>query len=768
MGIKEWLGSPVSGTSLAMMRIGFGAVQLWQTWEFIRPIADGSMSTLEYLYTGKDALWNFPYPNFEWVAPLPEPFTSLAFFILGLSSLTLMLGLGTTISALVNGLLFTYAWMLEATWWNNHYYLSSLVALMLALTPCQRCLSLDRWLDTRRKGTGTQTDGLIPFWAVWWFRAELFVVYTYAAVVKMNPDWFMGEPPRFWFRSQLAAQPLSRVVSPETMQAVFGFLSSEPVVYLFVWGGLVFDLIIGTLLCIRRTQVLGLVLMVLFHATNFWIFLIGAFPAMAISSTLIFLDPDWPIRFWNWLKKPTFRAPDPGWMMLGMLIVPVLGAALGWKIPPSPKAPAPPSPFAVGWFIPAGLATWMLIQIMLPLRHLTIPGDVHWTLEGSRFSWQVMARAQVGLVRYHLQDPRWLEKPPQTLSEWPTINQQPPDRLFRDIDFTQSDPANWAEVVVLFEPLVRERIFFNPSSLGTTNAADIRRRVTDIWRERFGHPPTAIEPCISLEQAIERWTDTLSATRNLDPIKQQTLLQATRRLLLLTQEFAQTPLDDPYFQEKSLDLQWQLQGVRQLADQLGKQADLMTFLVQVKPLQIQTTRSLDWYQIIDTELLQTDLSPTDASRIRWDRWRGTPEVMLDLNLTSSQTMQILPKLMFGFNRAGQPAVHWNADRDLVAMQLEFHSSSGVMIQQYARGRVATFWKDNLGIWPHVYVESFSKLNQHPLQRLIDPKTDLAAVPLQIWTHNDWIIPPSYRTEIYHENGQPRMRTIRLLPTPRVH
>lgn len=766
MNLREWLGSPVSGASLALFRIGFGAVQIFQTWEFVRPISDGSMGTLEYLYTGKHVAWNFPYPNFEWVAPLPEPLTSIAFAILALSSLTLMLGLATPISAILNGLLFTYAWMLESTWWNNHYYLSSLVALMLALTPCSRCFSLDRWLFTRRTGTGTQTDGVIPFWPIWWFRAQLYVVYTYAAVVKMNPDWFMGEPPRLWFRSQLAAQPLSWVIGPDTMKTFFALFSSEPVVYLFVWGGLVFDLVIGLLLCVRRTQVLGLVLMFMFHGTNFWVFMIGAFPVMAISSTLIFLDADWPLRFWAWLKRPTFRAPDPGWMLLGMLVVPLVGAVLGWKIPKTdpPKAPF----FAVGRFVPIALFLWMAVQTLLPLRHLIIPGDVHWTLEGSRFGWQVMARVHVGLIRYRLQDPTWNSRPPQELGDWPPLDGAPADHLYVDTDFASITPKSLPPLVVVWEPWVRERIFFNPDAeslndpaaiRGPEDSAVIRRRIDNLWKERFGRSPTAVERSLSLEEALTNFENKLNAGKPF--LNQSTLTAAIGKLRGHAQDLASLPEDDPFFIEKALDLQLQINGIRQLAQRLGKQNELLTWLVQVQPFAMQRGKGLPWFQIVDRDLTANDIEQADATRIRWDRWKGDPKVYLDLHLIPFQAMQTLPRYMYGFDRNGSPSMHWNVERDLVPMQVDFHSSTGLMIHQYANGRIARFWTEKTGRRPHVYVDSFSKLNQHPMQRLIDPTTDLAAVPLHIWTHNDWILPPTFRTLIYHEKGQPRMRTIRL-------
>ncbi len=506
--------------------------------------------------------------------------------------------------------------------------------------------------------------------------------------------------------------------------------------------------------------------MFMFHGTNFWVFMIGAFPVMAISSTLIFLDADWPLRFWAWLKRPTFRAPDPGWMLLGMLVVPLVGAVLGWKIPKTdpPKAPF----FAVGRFVPIALFLWMAVQILLPLRHLIIPGDVHWTLEGSRFGWQVMARVHVGLIRYRLQDPTWNSHPPQELGDWPPLDGAPADHLYVDTDFASITPKSLPPLVVVWEPWVRERIFFNPDAeslndstviRGPEDSAVIRRRIDNLWKERFGRSPTAVERSLSLEEALTNFENKLNAGEPF--LNQSTLTAAIGKLRGHAQDLASLPEDDPFFIEKALDLQLQINGIRQLAQRLGKQNELLTWLVQVQPFAMQRGKGLPWFQIVDRDLTANDIEQADATRIRWDRWKGDPKVYLDLHLIPFQAMQTLPRYMYGFDRNGSPSMHWNVERDLVPMQVDFHSSTGLMIHQYANGRIARFWTEKTGRRPHVYVDSFSKLNQHPMQRLIDPTTDLAAVPLHIWTHNDWILPPTFRTLIYHEKGQPRMRTIRL-------
>jgi len=51
-----------------------------------------------------------------------------------------------------------------------------------------------------------------------------------------------------------------------------------------------------------------------------------------------------------------------------------------------------------------GLATYLLIQLLLPLRHHTFKGDVLWTEEGHRLSWRMMLRSRSGLTRFKIVD----------------------------------------------------------------------------------------------------------------------------------------------------------------------------------------------------------------------------------------------------------------------------------------------------------------------------------------------------------------------------
>src|SRR6185436_3235889 len=79
--------------------------------------------------------------------------------------------------------------------------------------------------------------------------------------------------------------------------------------YFLSYTGLIFDLGVGFLLLFRRTRLFAMACMMIFHATNHFLIFddIGWFPLLGITTALIFLEPNWPERFWRWIKKTNPR-----------------------------------------------------------------------------------------------------------------------------------------------------------------------------------------------------------------------------------------------------------------------------------------------------------------------------------------------------------------------------------------------------------------------------------------------------------------------------
>lgn len=73
------------------------------------------------------------------------------------------------------------------------------------------------------------------------------------------------------------------------------FLRYDVAVYFFSYSGLVFDLVVGSLLAFDRTLWIGVAASLFFHGSNRYIFNIGIFPILCVASTTIFFASDWPL-----------------------------------------------------------------------------------------------------------------------------------------------------------------------------------------------------------------------------------------------------------------------------------------------------------------------------------------------------------------------------------------------------------------------------------------------------------------------------------------
>ena len=51
-----------------------------------------------------------------------------------------------------------------------------------------------------------------------------------------------------------------------------------------------------------------------------------------------------------------------------------------------------------------GLGCYFLIQLLLPMRHAVLPGDLYWAETGFRFSWRVMLMEKTGHVEFVIKD----------------------------------------------------------------------------------------------------------------------------------------------------------------------------------------------------------------------------------------------------------------------------------------------------------------------------------------------------------------------------
>lgn len=294
------------------------------------------------------------YPGLEWIQPLSRAGMYAVFAGLGALALLIAAGVWVRWAALLFAIGFTYVELLDQTCYLNHYYLVSLLALLLAALPIQRGVAV------------------APRAWIWTLRAQVGLVYGFAGIAKLGPDWLLD------------AQPLSIWLSTMELPLVGDLIAQPWVAYVASWFGATFDLAIVPLLLCRRTRASAFGVLVGFHVVTWLMFPIGLFPWIMIANATLFFAHDWPVRS-AWLLRAweRTRRRDPSAALGREGDVPRFGRLLG--------------PVLVIHFV---------LQVVIPLRHVAYPGDVLWTEEGLRFAWKVMIVEKAGIARFEV-----LERP---------------------------------------------------------------------------------------------------------------------------------------------------------------------------------------------------------------------------------------------------------------------------------------------------------------------------------------------------------------------
>jgi hypothetical protein len=351
--LQRWtreLFEPVDAASIAVFRIVLG---LMIAWDVVRYLQYDWVA--EYYIRPK---WHFTYLYFDWVRPWPGQGMYVHFVVMGVVALLVAVGLCYRAAIALLWLLYTYKFLLEASVYMNHYYLIGLLCFLLIFMQPHHAFSLDR----RRHPEWAAT---VPWWNVLLLRAQLFIVYFFGAIAKLNPDWLRGEPMYSGLVNHAPDVPAIAYHFPPALLA-----------YGIAYGGIAFDATVPILLCFRRTRLIGFVMAAIFHLLNDAFLSIGVFSYLMTGAITLFFDPDWPRQLaTRWRKAAPHAA----------------------RAAAAPPRPAPRRPLTSGQrAILTGLAAYALVQLLLPLRHFLYPGQVSWTEEGHRFSWHMKLRAKSG------------------------------------------------------------------------------------------------------------------------------------------------------------------------------------------------------------------------------------------------------------------------------------------------------------------------------------------------------------------------------------
>ena len=355
--IKDFLLRQSNIAPLASFRILFGAMLLFSSIRFV------SKGWVDLLYI--QPTYFFPFEGFEWIKPLSGNGMYVVFAILIIAAACIMIGLFYRVATILFFLAFTYVELLDKTNYLNHYYFVSIVSLILCFLPAHKYASLDV-----RFGI-TKSVGLIPFWFIFCLQLQIGIVYFFAGIAKINPDWL------------LHAQPLSIWLKSRDYLPVIGFLFDYKLTsYIFSWFGMLFDISIFFFLLNNKTRPYAYAAVVFFHLITGWLFQIGVFPYVMIVATWIFFSASFHQKFisiFSFIFKPTTQVD-------GTHTSTILY---------QPK-------FANFWMIL--LFIHFIIQLILPFRYAIYPGKLFWTEQGYRFSWRVMLMEKNAYTTFVVKD----------------------------------------------------------------------------------------------------------------------------------------------------------------------------------------------------------------------------------------------------------------------------------------------------------------------------------------------------------------------------
>jgi hypothetical protein len=677
---------------------------------------------LEVFYTSPAIKLHFPYAPFAWLPLLPPYWIHVIVGLLALGGILLALGFLSRISAAIVFLSWGYLYAVECTrtYWMSYYYLELLAVFLLILMPAARRYSIDAWMN-RNKGLPAS----VPYWMSFLLRGQLVITYFYAGFAKVNADWLLdAQPVHYFLANAHLPGDLAAHLSQSHLQQIKNVLQSALLAYFISWTGVVFDLSIGFLMLFRRTRIFGFVLLLLFHTTNHFVIFkdIVWFPLLGVTTATIFLPPDWPEQFMNWLRRPRLARPEWPWFVAGGICFPVLGAALGWKARSSGPASHFNQPALRLRFSAAFVVVWLIWQTLMPLRHFIAGSDPRLSWEGVSFSWRLKAEVFRTLpCEFFLEDDAIVgrDSAGRTRIDWSKWRGE--KVLHRLVTPGRINWASLPELLVVLEPMLGERIIYNPfatSGGALRSETQSHARVASLWQELYGRQPQSV-------------------FRALPP--QQTLAGC--------QSVLQSEGLTPKSQEEFFDMLGKI-----VAE--AKHPEVVGLLRHTSPFALSGERTppTPFLWIVDEALVQSGQLP----QIQSQKWAagsctrsfrdtrtvnlGTEPLVVYMADVGLEIAELMPEACI-FDTQDHPEhqayISWLYPKELTISQRMHVSMNPFLLRRYAR-HIAAAWQKEYGYLPSVHGGTAVSLNGRPFQAIVDPNVDLATAPLSLLGHNAWI------------------------------
>lgn len=364
-----FLFRPVNAASLGFLRIALGIITLYQFKDLYGYICL-RLPTSSFYVT---------YDGFSWLPMLSSDTLTLLYGLAYLSSIFFTIGFHYRINAVIIFLIFTYSFLVDKGHYNNHFYLYSILLFFFTIVDAHKWKSLDAYF-------GKTTGKFIPYWQIFIFKLQIFIVYFFGGIAKLHLDWLQGFPLRFWLYD-----------NAHKFSGWYGdFLRTEFAPIFYSYSGILLDFAAGFMLFHKKTRQLIILPLLFFHISNHFLWNIGSFPFSMIILTTLFFNSDWPEIIIHFFKNQPIQQTkaffSSSWFKKSVAFMFPFGKNITNKNQINASSNNAVYKIAhwrkqiIGLF----LFIWFTFQFLFPLRHFAYKGHPSWTGEGHLFAWRMM------------------------------------------------------------------------------------------------------------------------------------------------------------------------------------------------------------------------------------------------------------------------------------------------------------------------------------------------------------------------------------------
>lgn len=263
--MNKFLFKHIDNSGLIVFRIIFGLLCFLESF--------GAVLTGWVKRTLVEPKFTFSFIGFEWLQPLPGDWMYVYYIVMSIFGLLIMVGYKYRLSMFMFAVMWTATYLMQKSSYNNHYYLLFLLSFLMVFLPAHRYASIDAKQHPELKRIS------MPNWCKWVFVLQLFILYTYASIAKLYPDW-------------LDTSVVALLMKGKADYPIIGhLLQNSTVHYLIAYGGILFDGLIIPLLLFKPTRKYAFFASIFFHLFNSIVFQIGIFPYLSLAFSLFFFEP---------------------------------------------------------------------------------------------------------------------------------------------------------------------------------------------------------------------------------------------------------------------------------------------------------------------------------------------------------------------------------------------------------------------------------------------------------------------------------------------